>query len=882
MKKIIFTILFCFISSQFLSYGVTNLAFNEQFPLRPNVENSLIYKWAKKPVLDSLLIDDMETSGKWIVKEGPVTIKLSDERSIDGKHSLNYRTIMRDTTHMALPENRTKWGTFGGEQGGGSKVGLTFDEPQDWSNYNRISIWVYIHPSSTPIHHFFLDIVNEGTDYNTVTPRHDSVIEDLEPGKWYEVLWEISDVPRDKVREFNIFQTLIGVEPGNDLYETFDFDRLQLQRVDPDHYDGWDIPKGQMAYSHIGYRPDDHKEAIASWNGNISFEIFDEKGKVVFKGTPKELNYENGDFALLDFSDFNSQGLYSIKYGDTISEPFPIDDNIWLLPIHSGINFYYCQRCGFPVEGIHDVCHQDWTAFYGDEVKHINGGWHDAGDLSQGYFRTAMGTYALLRNLANLQSTDNPELVSKLKDEIQWGLNWLLKNHFSDGQHMSWGRQRIYSDNIDGTIDDVAIKTDNVPWENFLGAAVMIYASLILPDLDANTIKELKEIAIDNYEEACKARKNDILELSWGATAASLLYEITKENKYKVDAEKFGKLLTDCQETDIIGIDIPITGYFYTSPEKNRIVQNNHSAFYEAPLIALRVLCETFPDSESWIDWYAAAAIHADFLQKNGSKISAPYNLVPNAVYRQSDIDAMRNKRQQYFTQLQYDDGITLDSNHSIRTFPIWSGDLFHGGTSCHLSNSWALAEASQLRNDAEGLKLVGNQLEWIFGRNPFNQTLMYGVGYNYTPQFAYCTRNVVGSLAVGMDSMSEDAPHWNGSAYATCKEMWIEPVSRCMGTMAVYNENNTESGEQFKILANKSSDGNIYLNVNSFPSDNYDVDVLLWNATGENIPVKINDGTKDFSFPINALNPSKPIVAVVCLKNSDGKELRKDYTLKQ
>lgn len=63
----------------------------------------------------------------------------------------------------------------------------------------------------------------------------------------------------------------------------------------------------------------------------------------------------------------------------------------------------------------------------------------------------------------------------------------------------------------------------------------------------------------------------------------------------------------------------------------------------------------------------------------------------------------------------------------------------------------------------------------------------MYGVGYDYAPLYAYCTKNIVGALPVGMDCMTGDAPYWSSSNYATYKELWIEPVNRFMGGMAAY-----------------------------------------------------------------------------------------------
>ena len=64
----------------------------------------------------------------------------------------------------------------------------------------------------------------------------------------------------------------------------------------------------------------------------------------------------------------------------------------------------------------------------------------------------------------------------------------------------------------------------------------------------------------------------------------------------------------------------------------------------------------------------------------------------------------------------------------------------------------------------------------------------MYGEGYNFAPHFAYCLKDVVGALPVGMDSMSGDRPYWPGAnTEATYKEIWVEPVSRLLGTLASF-----------------------------------------------------------------------------------------------
>lgn len=848
--------------------------YHRSFPLETPVENALLTKWANKEVKDSLLIDDMEGNISWKKSHGIATLEYTEDRAIDGKRALRYHTSLRDTAHIQLPENRSPWGSFGGQQGGEAKFGITFDEPQDWSAYNRISIWVYIHPSANPNHHFFLEVINEGTDYNTVTPRKDTVVEDLEAGKWHNVVWEITNMERDKVKHFNIFQTLIGYDDViGEEYVTFDFDRLQLQRVDADNYEGWAVPESQFAFSHIGYRPQDLKQALTAAGTLKEFQLLDEKNQVVYTGQTQQIKNENGTFTQMDFSEFCVPGTYRLKYGSSISKSFPIGEDVWLEPMFSGINFYFCQRCGYDVPGIHSICHKDWFGFHEDDKKVINGGWHDAGDLSQGYYRTAIGSYVLMRNLLVVQ--DNPALVdlaTKLKDEAWWGIQWLLKTRFADGHHISWARQRIYSDNVEGTIDDVVIKAQNVPWENFLGAAVLILAGQVYPELETKQRQELEEAALDNWGQAYKTGDGwtsaSYQEASWGAISSVLLFQKTHDEKYRQAALRFGQLLMDCQE-QVFQEGIPITGYFFTSSERRRPIYNNHGAFNEAPMLALRTLCQAFPEEPDWIKWYSSAAIYSDYFMKRGSEIAAPFHLVPNAVYRKADMLAHRNEYNRKFNMIQYNDGTQLNENYAIRTFPIWDGELFHGGTSCHLSGSWALAEASRLRNDEAGMHLVGKQLEWTFGRNPFDQTLMYGVGYNFTPQFAYCTKNIVGSLPVGMDSMKDDEPYWHGSAYATSKEMWIAPVNRFMGTVATYMETDVpqDASISFRIEKEVSKDSTQKAVLVLNGKGTHQLDIRLFNATADFASQQVNltEGQElrlDVTLQIQDVN--KPYVAVV------------------
>ena len=72
------------------------------------------------------------------------------------------------------------------------------------------------------------------------------------------------------------------------------------------------------------------------------------------------------------------------------------------------LNSFFCQRCGFTVPGIHGVCHRDWQVQRGEQRIVINGGWHDAGDLSEGVVNTAESVHAMLALAERLAPPPKP------------------------------------------------------------------------------------------------------------------------------------------------------------------------------------------------------------------------------------------------------------------------------------------------------------------------------------------------------------------------------------------------------------------------------------------------------------------------------------------
>ena len=714
---------------------------------------SMLDRWAQKPVLASRVVDDMEGEGRWVVREGNPSLEYTRENVHSGRQALRQRVSLVDSTTILAPANRTPWNSFCGEQGGMTCVALEFDKPQDWSEWNRISLWVYIHPSRNPNVSFALDLVTSTPD-STLTPSRETNL-DIPQGRWVQVLWEIDYFKRDSVLRFELCQTCTGYDREmGEQYVTLDFDSLELQKVNPDHYEGWDIPSGEIVFSHAGYRPSGQKVALAAAGNARKFALLDKRGKTVYEGDVEMVEQKGNRFAQLDFSPFRKPGTYTLRYGKAHSQPFAIDEDVWQKPLQAAVHFYNHQRCGYPVEGIHGVCHQDVMGFYGDEKKPVNGGWHDAGDLSQGAWRTAYASYALLE--------------AGETEEAAWGVDWLLKTRFADGRHMSWSTVRMYTDGEAGTFDDVVSPAEYNPWELFLTSALFSRAGR-------------EQAAVEDWEAAMKKTpawvEANYLEASWGAVASSLLYERYGQIRYRDAALLFAHLLLRCQEQESVD-GLPYAGYFYTSTLRQALVQDFHTAFHEAPMLALSELSRVFPELSAPLK--EAARLYVREYLIPGSRISAPYHLLPAGIFRRADMQTPDDL-------VQYEAGAQINENYAIRTFPIWKNHVFHGATNVHLSQAWALALAARLLEDEEAMNLVQEQLEWTLGRNPFGSSLMYGVGYNYAPGFVYCARNVTGALPVGMDCLANDEPFWNGTANATSHEVWVEPVSRFVGALATF-----------------------------------------------------------------------------------------------
>jgi Glycosyl hydrolase family 9/Cellulase N-terminal ig-like domain len=769
------------------------------------LENSMDARFLSKPVHESLLVDDMETDRGWVPSPA-VKMEYTTERAKQGNRSLRFRT-----------NQIAGAGQYGGGVTGAS-IRIKFDPPLDWSQYTRISLWCYVHPTRVPRHclSFAFSCAEAPNGLNDTSTTH--FYAGLKPGEWNHIVWEIPEFQRNKITQFAISRPVWGIaKKGWEDEIIYDFDQLEVQRVDPKPYEGWAVAPDNIAFNHVGYLPAGEKLAIAGTPKASEFHLLDEHGsKTVATYPVKEISNSRGSFRVLDFSAFTVPGTYRLKCGEVTSRPFRISETVWDGTVDKLMNYFYGDRCGFEIPEFHDLCHTDVMATHGDEKRSIAGGWHDAGNLTQGEYRTDLCADAMARLYEKLNERNlNPAMQARLLEEARWGFEWSLKVRFGGGWRIVTGGYNRFTDNVIGTADDIVCPARNVPFESFCGAATAARASRVFKPVDAEFSAKLLAAAIDDFQSGLQMRQTPpvlprplrIHEASWrdelgyGTLAAVELYRATGQQQYADEAVRLGKLLFGMQEHRFVD-SIPVTGYYYEDVDHKRICHDTHSSFEESGTLAFRALCEAFPTHADWAQWYTGAVLHSEFFLGRGSQITEPYGMLPSAVWRRAELDEWLEAfghgglRQQPVTatvpepfrsscERMFDKAVHLTSGMRFRAFPLVNDTAGHGNVNILLAQTGAMAAAAELRNDPQSDLLVARQLQWLFGGNPFSQTLMYGEGYDYQRLIATGLPDFVGVMPLGIDGNHDDAPRWTHTSFYATKDLWVTTSGRTILALA-------------------------------------------------------------------------------------------------
>jgi hypothetical protein len=759
--------------------------------MSPVMEDGAEYRLLQKKVLLSRLLDSMEDLSHWSLT-GVGSMTLSSAEAKEGRTSLR----VASTDSIGRVNGSGDW----------QDLVVTRNFPSDdWSQYNRISVWVYPDIHGAPALSLNLTLHNEGAhllpdDQNE--GRDDSI--PLRNRQWNHLVWEIPSLDRNKVTGLSFGYSLPKMLPDPGDQTVFYLDQLELQTVDSDPVEGWDVSPGKIAFSHAGYAPGTTKTAVASGLSSRQFSLIDEiTGKVIFTGPVENRKTDLGTFQVLDFSSVQRPGAYFLRTGDRTTRSFRIGTDAWRDSIWKVINFMYSERCGTVIPGIHGICHQDDYTVHGDKRLVVNGGYHDAGDLSATGNTPGMA-YALFTLAERLrQEDDDPALCYRVIEEATWGLNWVLKTSFHDGYRSTGQNVSYWTDGIMGDADDRFGQAVNNPEWNFRVAAVEALASQVLrnddPELARHSLATAKEdwqFAVDGLKNAppmpeVYGQADNLERISFGVIASIELYKATGDSVYARKGVDLASQILASQERQLQPWSVPLTGYFYTGPDRKYLFHRFHMGEEEQPIVALVRLCEALPDDSNWMKWYSAIVLHTKYYQETAARLDAPYNVLPAGVYRTSEANDLPESakwrpletasRSKYEAEVK--EGQPLGGEYFLRRYPVWF--QFRGNSSVLLSEAKALSTAGQLRGDIEDEDLAQQQAQWLVGRNPFSASIIYGEGYDWTPLYSVRSGQMVGAIPVGIETRgTADVPYWPNQNCWTYKEVWTQPAGEWIWLM--------------------------------------------------------------------------------------------------
>ena len=758
-----------------------------------------------KKVLVSEMLSDMEDLGKW-THQGIGSMSQTTERSISGNNSL------RLTAPTRLPE--TAW--IQGMPGDDLFFGLGFGSSRatldaggaNWEKYNRIMYYIYPDCEGARSIYLNLHIENDGKIKVPDEWGREGYHEiNLKNREWNQCFLEITELPRDKVTKIIFEIETFGKELTMGDFLQFDIDAVQLQVVEnPEVVSGWMPAENRIIYSTTGYGVDSEKSAIVNVTGHDgTFKLIDHKtNKTVYKGKVKFDKTLIGTFETIEFSDFKKQGQFMIQVGDAITPPFYIHRDIWDNSAWRVLNFIFCQRCGYPVPEKHGACHTDLNGEFNGLAFTLNGGWHDAGDMSQKSLQTGEISFALFEMANRAKEKGNTDLHLRLLEEAQWGLDFILRTRLGDGFRVDGWSTNIWTDRFIGTIDDSdrrRIRVNNDAFNNFMYSGIEAYAAMSI-EKDLMLRENLQKVAKEDFAYALKRfeeTEENILRngppsrtspsqyvatVSW---AASMIYQLTGEPYYAEKAAHYIKYVLDCQRTDPLNDKDNFNGFFYRDTGKHAIVHFNHQSREQIFMEAMTALCETQPNHADYGLWDNSIRLYAGYLKKMMQYVR-PYGMMPSGVYHTDEInDSLtfyaqhiwpnRSFANDYIKQLE--NGFKLDDDgHYLRIFPVWFS--FKGNTAVHLASGKAAVLCGKYLNDKELINIAEQQLFWTVGKNPFGQSLIWGEGHNYMQQYNALPGEMAGEIPVGIQSrFNEDAPYWPQNNTATYKEVWGVPAGK-------------------------------------------------------------------------------------------------------
>ncbi len=505
--------------------------------------------------------------------------------------------------------------------------------------------------------------------------------------------------------------------------------------------------------------------SVAELNGFSMYALNDPRQHPFFHQTSASV--APGDFGrwlVADISRLDRDGVYQAHCGNNASPVFVIRDDLWLRLLPECIRYFQIQSCGRMVVGWHEACHLDDGHIHElDRYLPAAGGWHDAGDFRKWATSTALNAIALLvghRFWAGREAELGIEPGILLAEALQ-GVHYFLgiQDEATGAlfQNIGGGRE-AWHDNLDNRYTDNLPRSGDerriwpTPWARPAGKFTTLFA------LYANALRATHPDLADRCLAA--ARRSITFDLSEGTMSADALqwrawgflelwrHQQRDEDKHAA-LDALQALLT-LQVTDFIGGQESVRGFFRQQAESTQYHRKHIGADY--PIWVIAEFLREWPAHPQAERWREAIRLWADdyalvFAARN------PFGLLPYALYH----DIPEDHRDCTYRQL---------GDHLYFRYFIASRRL---GSNARLAlSAVAFAAAAQALDRPELLDHGYRLLEWIIGANPFEISMMNGVGITQPCALSFQMGNIPGGVTLGVGGDEEDMPWYTPHRSAT------------------------------------------------------------------------------------------------------------------
>ena len=583
----------------------------------------------------------------------------------------------------------------------------------------------------------------------------------------------------------------------------------------------------KIVTNHVGYEADGPKKAIIVTDGTFafsSFKLIDTKdGKEVYNGQPASKGsvnkWKNWKFWTIDITPYTVAGNYKLQVatpqGIVSSYPFVIGKNVLEQATLSDVIYYFK---GQRSSGLLDKADRHSHLQGKTDTIDAHGGWYDAtGDYGKhlshlsfsSYFnpqQISLTAYSLFKTyelLSKRPGTDFRQFDRRILDEAMYGADYLCRMQARNGafyrsvgapgpgklpQDRAIGPEgKSYRIKVSKNDDSFKTKPEEHDWRSFqcsfrsgggMSIAALAMASTYTVSGDYSNADYLKaaENAFDFLDKNNVSMTNDgkenILDDYCALTAATELYKATKNEKYKVAAEK--------RTLSLINRLASWKNYkdYWRADDKDR-------PFFHPSDAGLPVV--------SLVYYYPYASANTQSLIKSTIRKSMDYELAitsevnnPFGYSRQLTQDTLGNRRSAFFFP------------HGSDASPWWQGENARLGSEATAARLAAGLFADDKAYHDKLESFATDQLNWILGLNPFDSCMLEGVGHNNpaygffgTFEYTNAPGGIVNGITSGFDN--EDDIDFNLPYAQTGKdadwrwaEQWLPHAAWYMLAVAV------------------------------------------------------------------------------------------------